>query len=867
MELELTPRAREAVRAAARHAADAGHLHVTPVHLLLALAEDSGAEQERTTAQDLLAGAPGDLDELRKRIGELLAGLPADEAEGADEPDPDASTAPPEVARGLLVVFSEASQRAHREGGRYVDTATLLLALAAKDSRSAQLLAAAGLTAEDLERRGASADTEPSEPEGGDPAPRPAGHSATPAVLADDSALSYFGTDLTEEARRGRLDPVIGRDAEIRQLIEVLNRRTKSNPVLIGEPGVGKTAVVEGLAQRIVAGDVPESLRDTVVVSLDIAALLAGTGSRGAFEGRMREVLAEIEAARGRIIPFIDEVHTVVGAGSRKDSAVDAGNILKPRLARGGLRLIGATTREEYRLRIETDPALERRLQPVAVAAPSLADTVAILRGLKGRYEAHHRVQITDAALVAAVALADRFLPYRHLPDKAVDLLDQAASRVRTEIDSVPAAIDDLGRRVDRLRMEVAALERETDSASDGRLRELAAELAENLDQRDRMVRRWTTERTSARRIGTLKGRLEELKAQADEAQRKGDFAAAGRLLYKEIPDVQTELRELAAAVPDDGAEKLFRHEVDPDAIADVLASWTGIPVGRLLAGESEALLTMEAVLARRVVGQRQALRAVSDAVRRSRSGLGNPRRPIGSFLFTGPSGVGKTELAKALAEFLFQDERALIRIDMTEYADKHSVTRLVGAAPGYVGYKDGGQLTEAVRTRPYSVVLFDEVEKADRTVFGILLQVLSDARLTDSQGRTVDFRNTLLILTAGRGDTLPPEFLNRLDQVVPFQPLVTEELLHVADLHLTELAQRLADRRINLEIAPQALPMLLGYERSTHELERNIREKVVDVVARSLLNHTVVEGDTVILERGLQGSVRLRTRRGPLQG
>jgi ATP-dependent Clp protease ATP-binding subunit ClpB len=721
--------------------------------------------------------------------------------------------------------------------------------------------------------------------------------SAEPEATFD--ALQKYGVDLTARAREGALDPVIGRDDEIRRVVQVLSRRTKNNPVLIGEPGVGKTAVVEGLAQRVVAGDVPDSLRDKRLVALDLGAMVAGAKYRGEFEERLKAVLDEIKSSDGQVVTFIDEMHTVVGAGATGEGAMDASNMLKPMLARGELRMVGATTLDEFREHVEKDPALERRFQPVYVGEPSVEDTIAILRGLKDRYQAHHKVDISDAALVAAATLSDRYITSRFLPDKAIDLVDEAASRLRMEIDSRPVEIDVLQRQVDRLLMEELALEKEAerrsaergtsgaqsatsgiDPASQERLERLRADLSDKQEQLRELEARWEQERQSLDRVGELMARLDDLRGQAERAQRDNDLTTASRLLYAEIPALEKELAEARAA--SEAREAMVKEEVGPDDVAEVVASWTGIPAGRLLEGETEKLLRMEEEIGRRLVGQQAAVQAVSDAVRRARAGISDPDRPTGSFLFLGPTGVGKTELAKALADFLFDDERAMVRIDMSEYGEKHSVARLVGAPPGYVGYEEGGQLTESVRRRPYTVVLLDEVEKAHPEVFDVLLQVLDDGRLTDGQGRTVDFRNAILVLTSNLGSTylvdptlnaaqrkemvlatvresFKPEFLNRLDEMVVFDALTPDDLTRIVDLQVDALRRRLASRRLELEVTDAARGWLsrTGFDPvyGARPLRRLVQSAVGDPLARALLAGDVRDGDTVLVDVSSDGS------------
>ena len=709
-----------------------------------------------------------------------------------------------------------------------------------------------------------------------------------PGQEEQQSALEQFGINLTERARQGKLDPVIGRDSEIRRVSQVLTRRTKNNPVLIGEPGVGKTAVVEGLAQRIVAGDVAESLKDKELVSLDISALVAGAMYRGQFEERLKSVLKEIAESDGRIITFIDELHVLMGAGGGEGS-VAASNMLKPMLARGELRLIGATTLDEYREFIEKDAALERRFQPVYVGEPSVEDTIAILRGLKERYEAHHKVAIADGALVAAASLSNRYIPSRQLPDKAIDLIDEAASRLRMEIDSAPLEIDELRRHVDRLKLEELALKKEKDPASKERLATLRETLKTEQARLDELQARWERERSSLNAVGELKTRLDQARIEAERAQREGNLEKASRLYYAEIPALERQVAQAEHAEAADG-ERMVNDQVTDEDIASVIAAWTGIPVGKLLQGESEKLVHLESELGKRLIGQKDAVKAVSDAVRRSRAGISDPNRPLGSFLFLGPTGVGKTELAKALAEFLFDDERAMVRIDMSEYGEKHSVARLVGAPPGYIGYEQGGQLTEAVRRRPYSVVLLDEVEKAHPEVFDILLQVLDDGRLTDGQGRTVDFTNTILILTSNLGSPIlidptltveekreqvmalvrtafRPEFLNRLDDIVMFTALSEDDLAQIVELSVDALQRRLKDRRLTLSVTPDARAWLAerGYDPifGARPLRRLIQSEIQDRLAMALLSGGVRDGDIVRVDVGADGSGLVLTSAG----
>ena len=855
MAREMTTKAQEAVSSALQAAGAAGNPQVEPIHLLEAL-----IEQREGIALSLLEAVGADARAIGARTRNALVALPS--AQGA-------STGSAQPSNALLAVVRDAGERAEAAGDQYISTEHLLIALAASQTEAGRILSQAGVDADALTQALAQLRPDPitsADPEG------------------SFEALSKYGRDLTEVAREGKLDPVIGRDNEIRRVVQVLSRRTKNNPVLIGEPGVGKTAVVEGLAQRIVAGDVPESLRDKRLVSLDVASMVAGAKYRGEFEERLKAVLSEISRSDGQIITFIDELHTVVGAGGGSEGAMDAGNMLKPMLARGELRMVGATTLDEYRENIEKDPALERRFQQVFVGEPSVEDTVAILRGIAPKYEAHHKVTISDGALVAAATLSNRYITGRQLPDKAIDLIDEAASRLRMELDSSPVEIDELRRSVDRLRMEESYLTESDpeglDEATQERLSKLRADLADREESLRALTARWEAEKAGHNRVGDLRVQLDSLRTQLDLAVREGRWEEAGRLQNGEIPAVERQIAEAEAQAEEQDArsddEPMIAEKVGPAEIAEVIEAWTGIPTGKLLQTETDKLLHMEDELGKRLSGQKDAVRAVSDAVRRSRAGLSDPNRPTGSFLFLGPTGVGKTELAKALAEFLFDDERAMVRIDMSEYSEKHSVARLVGAPPGYVGYEQGGQLTEAVRRRPYSVVLLDEVEKADPEIFDILLQVLDDGRLTDGQGRTVDFRNAILILTSNLGsqfladpDLTPeekresvmsvvsaafrPEFLNRLDETVMFDALTRENLGEIVDLLVASLESRLRERRIGLTVTEPARGWLarVGYDPAfgARPLRRVIQREIGDRLAKLLLSGDVQDGQNVTVD------------------
>lgn len=870
MEQKFTQMAQEALSDAVQNAAALGNPQVDTLHLL-----DAMLRQENSMARALIEAAGGNAQNVSAEVHQAMQSLPS--ASGS-------TTTQPDVSRQLSAVLSQAEKEMQRRGDEYVTVDLMLVAIAAaKPNQSADILEKNGLTADKLrnaltaargsDRKVTSADAEGSY-----------------------KALEKYSTDLTAAAKEGKLDPVIGRDQEIRRVIQILSRRTKNNPVLIGEPGVGKTAVVEGLAQRIVAGDVPTTLQNKKLISLDLGSMVAGSKYRGEFEERLKSVLEEIKKADGQIITFIDEIHTIVGAGAAEGS-MDAGNMLKPMLARGELRLIGATTLDEYRENIEKDPALERRFQQVFVGEPSVEDTIAILRGIAPKYEAHHKVTIGDDALVAAATLSNRYISGRQLPDKAIDLVDEAAAHLRMELDSSPEEIDELRRQVDRLKMEKSYLlgnpkndkaaekaEAELDDSAKDRLADLNQEIADKSEKLNGLKARWDAEKNGHNRIGDLRKKLDELRTQAEKYEREGDLAKSSAINYGEIPAIQKEIAQAEKNEAESGGADnanadvpMVPDRVDADSIAEIVSDWTGIPVGRLMQGENEKLLHMEEYLGKRVIGQKEAIQAVSDAVRRSRAGISDPNRPTGSFLFLGPTGVGKTELAKALADFLFDDEKAMVRIDMSEYMEKASVSRLIGAAPGYIGYEEGGQLTEAVRRRPYSVVLFDEVEKANPEVFDVLLQVLDDGRLTDGQGRTVDFKNTILIMTSNLGSQFlvnpdmdadakkkavmdavhmqfKPEFINRLDELVMFHPLTREELGGIVDIQVAQVSARLTDRRITLDVTDSAREWLAntGYDPAygARPLRRLVQTEVGDQLARMLLAGEVHDGDTVLVDQ-----------------
>ena len=857
MEQKFTTMAQEAVGDAIQSASAAGNAQIETLHVMDAL-----LRQENGVARSLIEAAGGDPQAIGAAVRNALVALPS--ASGS-------STSQPQASRQLTAAIAQAEKEMQQMGDEYVSTEHLLIGIAAsKPNQSAEILEKNGVTAASLRKAV--------------PGVRGGAKVTSPDAEGSYKALEKYSTDLTAAAKEGKLDPVIGRDQEIRRVIQILSRRTKNNPVLIGEPGVGKTAVVEGLAQRIVAGDVPTTLQGKKLISLDLGSMVAGSKYRGEFEERLKSVLNEIKNADGQIITFIDEIHTIVGAGAAEGS-MDAGNMLKPMLARGELRLIGATTLDEYRENIEKDPALERRFQQVFVGEPSVEDTIAILRGLKQRYEAHHKVTIGDDALVAAATLSNRYISGRQLPDKAIDLVDEAAAHLRMELDSSPEEIDELQRKVTRLEMEEMQLKKAEDPASKERLGKLQAELADTREKLSGLKARWDAEQAGHNKVGDLRAKLDDLRVQADKFTREGNLAEASKILYGEIPSIQKELAaaESADAESADASaanpanEPMVPDRVDADSVAEIVSDWTGIPVGRLMQGENEKLLHMEDYLGKRVIGQKEAIAAVSDAVRRSRAGISDPNRPTGSFLFLGPTGVGKTELAKALADFLFDDEKAMVRIDMSEYMEKASVSRLIGAAPGYVGYEQGGQLTEAVRRRPYSVVLFDEVEKANPEIFDVLLQVLDDGRLTDGQGRTVDFKNTILIMTSNLGSqflvnedmdadakkkavmdavhmNFKPEFLNRLDDIVMFHPLTREELGGIVDIQVAGVSQRLTDRRITLDVTDSAREWLAntGYDPAygARPLRRLVQTEVGDQLARMLLAGKVHDGDTVLVDQ-----------------
>ncbi len=855
MEQKFTTMAQEVIGDAIQSASAAGNAQVETLHVMDAL-----LRQENGVIQGLIQAAGGNPQAIGAAVRNALVKMPA--ASGS-------TTSQPQASRQLTAALAQAEKEMQQMGDEYVSTEHLLIGIAASaPNQSADILKANGVTAAALRKAV--------------PGVRGGAKVTSPDAEGSYKALEKYSTDLTARAKEGKLDPVIGRDQEIRRVIQILSRRTKNNPVLIGEPGVGKTAVVEGLAQRIVAGDVPTTLQNKKLISLDLGSMVAGSKYRGEFEERLKSVLNEIKNADGQIITFIDEIHTIVGTGAAEGS-MDAGNMLKPMLARGELRLIGATTLDEYRENIEKDPALERRFQQVFVGEPSVEDTIAILRGLKQRYEAHHKVTIGDDALVAAATLSNRYISGRQLPDKAIDLVDEAAAHLRMELDSSPEEIDELQRKVTRYEMEEMQLKKAEDPASKERLEKLQNELANTREKLSGLKARWDAEKAGHNKVGDLRAQLDAKRVEADKFTREGNLAEASKILYGEIPAIQKQLDAAEKADAEEGAtgetkpEPMVPDHVDADSVAGIVSEWTGIPVGRLMQGENEKLLSMEDYLGKRVIGQKEAIAAVSDAVRRSRAGISDPNRPTGSFLFLGPTGVGKTELAKALADFLFDDEKAMVRIDMSEYMEKASVSRLIGAAPGYIGYEEGGQLTEAVRRRPYSVVLFDEVEKANPEVFDVLLQVLDDGRLTDGQGRTVDFKNTILIMTSNLGSqflvnqdmdadakkkavmdavhmNFKPEFLNRLDEIVMFHPLTCEELGGIVNIQVAQVASRLTDRRIKLDVTDAAREWLAntGYDPAygARPLRRLVQTEVGDQLARMLLAGKVHDGDTVLVDQ-----------------
>jgi ATP-dependent Clp protease ATP-binding subunit ClpB len=867
MEQKFTTMAQQALSDAIQSASAAGNAQVDTLHLTDAL-----LRQENGVVPALIQAVGGDPQRIGSEVRNALVALPS--ASGSTTSQPDAS-------RQLSMALTQAEKEMRQMGDDYVSTEHLLIGVAqAVPNKVADILNSNGVTVAALRKA----------------VPQIRGGKKVTSADAEGNykALEKYSTDLTAAAKDGKLDPVIGRDQEVRRVMQILSRRTKNNPVLIGEPGVGKTAVVEGLAQRIVAGDVPSTLQNKRLISLDLGSMVAGSKYRGEFEERLKSVLEEIKNADGQIITFIDEIHTIVGAGAAEGS-MDAGNMLKPMLARGELRLIGATTLDEYRENIEKDPALERRFQQVFVGEPSVEDTVAILRGLKQRYEAHHKVTIGDDALVAAATLSNRYISGRQLPDKAIDLVDEAAAHLRMELDSQPEEIDELQRKVTRLEMEQMQLKKAQDPASKARLEKIESDMADAREKLSGLQARWDAEKAGHNKVGELRAQLDAKRVEADKFTREGNLEAASRILYGEIPSIQKELAAAEHADGDAGAdggvsdsdgsvagnasggEPMVPDHVDADSVAGIVSEWTGIPVGRLMQGENEKLLHMEDALSKRVIGQGEAIRAVSDAVRRSRAGISDPNRPTGSFLFLGPTGVGKTELAKALADFLFDDEKAMVRIDMSEYMEKASVSRLIGAAPGYIGYEEGGQLTEAVRRRPYSVVLFDEVEKANPEVFDVLLQVLDDGRLTDGQGRTVDFKNTILIMTSNLGSQFlvqpgldddakrnavmdavhaqfKPEFINRLDDLIIFHPLTRQELGGIVNIQVKQVAARLTDRRIRLDVTDAAREWLanMGYDPAygARPLRRLVQTEVGDQMARMLLAGQVHDGDTVLVDQ-----------------